>query len=228
MKFDNGLKKPPFRQQDWSEYINELREAVDAKSTIDTTYVGRGFSAGMLTGNAIKEAVAKGDIYISDFDESRLNANSYNLRLSDTFKKYSSPNQNNGYIDISKGCETQEIVTFNGTDVIRPTKLYLRPGDFVLASTIETVASDKYIPIITGRSSIGRYSISVHQEAGFGDIGFKGAWTLQLSTLLPVIITPGMEICQVYFITPVGKVDRLYDGKYQNSDGPVESKFYAE
>lgn len=233
MSYDNRTN---ITDEEWDNYCSALRQEKSNDQWFDVESILRveqssnvaPFAGGMLTGSAIKQAVEDGYITISDFDESRLNTNSYNLRLSDVFKKYAAPNRDDGYIDIFKGCETKEIVKIHGTEVIRPKKLYLRPGDFVLGSTMETVASDKYIPIITGRSSIGRYSISVHQEAGFGDIGFNGKWTLQLSTLLPVIITPGMEICQVYFITPIGRVDRLYNGKYQNSAGPQESRFYTE
>lgn len=236
MSYDNSTH---ITDEEWDNYCQALRnEKSNTVTGYEVMYAGKTagpardydsrFNGGMLTGSAIKQAIEDGDITISDFDESRLNTNSYNLRLSDVFKKYAAPNREDGFIDISKGCKTKEIINIHGTDVSRPKKLYLRPGDFVLGSTMETVASDKYIPIITGRSSIGRYSISVHQEAGFGDIGFSGKWTLQLSTLLPVIITPGMEICQVYFITPIGRVDQLYNGKYQNSVGPQESRFYTE
>ena len=42
----------------------------------------------MLTAHAIKAAIVQGDLSIEPFDESRLNPNSYNLRLGDTLKVY--------------------------------------------------------------------------------------------------------------------------------------------
>ena len=42
----------------------------------------------MLSGLKIKEEIKKGNIVISDFDESRLNPNSYNIRLGNTMKVY--------------------------------------------------------------------------------------------------------------------------------------------
>lgn len=43
----------------------------------------------ILTGNEIKLRMAAGDIVISDFDEARLNPNSYNLRLAPELMVYS-------------------------------------------------------------------------------------------------------------------------------------------
>lgn len=184
---------------------------------------------GILTGDAIVSAYHNGDIVISNFDESRVNPNSYNLRLSNEFKRYMISYKDDEYIDISKGCKTQDIMKVINGELVRPDNLYLKPGEFVLGTTIESIFTDKYIPIITGRSSVGRYSISVHQEAGFGDVGFSGRWTLQISTQLPVMLKAGMDVCQVYFITPHGPINgRLYNGKYQHADGPIESRLYED
>ena len=42
----------------------------------------------MLSGLKIKEEVEKGNIVITDFDESRLNPNSYNIRLGNKMRIY--------------------------------------------------------------------------------------------------------------------------------------------
>ena len=55
------------------------------------------------------------------------------------------------------------------------------------------------VPMIEGRSSIGRLGIYIHVTAGFGDIGFSGYWTLEISVVQPVIIYPFVRIAQIYY-----------------------------
>ncbi len=52
--------------------------------------------------------------------------------------------------------------------------------------------------------------------AGFGDIGFNGTYTLEITVVHPVHIYPDMLIGQVYFEKPDGNIDFLYNGRYQN------------
>ena len=56
--------------------------------------------------------------------------------------------------------------------------LLLEPQKLYLGRTIEYTATEGYVPMLEGRSSIGRLGLFVHVTAGFGDIGFKGFWTL--------------------------------------------------
>lgn len=53
------------------------------------------------------------------------------------------------------------------------------------------------VPMILGCSSVGRLGITVHITSGFGDIGFCGYWTLQLTYAKKVRICPGMKIGQM-------------------------------
>lgn len=172
----------------------------------------------MLTGNAIKEAVKQGHIYISDFDESRLNPNSYNLRLSDKIAWY-----NQGEILDSKTVNLPDH-----KDIIGENGFVLRPGFIYLASTMEVTHTNMYVPCISGRSSTARLGIEVHRTAGFGDIGFKGTWTLEITVMNPVIVYAGMEIAQIYYEKPDGAIDTLYHGKYLNQIDPTISHMYED
>ena len=75
---------------------------------------------------------------------------------------------------------------------------------------------------------MGRFGVFVHVAAGFGDVGFAGNWTLELSCIHPIRIYPGMEICQIYYHTILGDVQEEYHGKYQNSLDVVASRLYLE
>lgn len=124
-------------------------------------------------------------------------------------------------IDMNKNNETIELT-------IPEDGLILYPGILYIGRTVETTTSDKFIPMINGRSSIGRLGMFVHISAGFGDIGFKGTWTLEISVVEPLRIYPNTEIAQVAFFTPKGKISNLYNGRYQFQYNAGASKFYKK
>ena len=82
--------------------------------------------------------------------------------------------------------------------------------------------------MLVGRSSVGRLGLSVHVTAGFGDIGFRGRWTLELVATEPVRIYPGMEICQIYYHTICGVILDEYVGKYVGQEAATPSRLYQE
>ena len=173
----------------------------------------RRLSGGILTGYMIEKEVAKGRIQISGFDKRLLNPNSYNLSIGDKVTVY----------DDIKTIDLKDPETYSKTNSFLMDDvdgMTLRPGVLYLVQTKEEIGSDYYEPIITGRSSIGRLGLSVHQEAGFADIGYHGHLTLQLKVTYPTIIYPGLVMCQVYFLAPYGKVKQLYRGKYKDSNTP--------
>lgn len=165
----------------------------------------------ILTGQEILRRITK-DIIINPFDPRKLNPNSYNLTLYPELKTYK-----NHLLDPKR----------LKTDTIEIPKhgLVLQPNILYLGSTNEYTETYNLVPKIDGRSSIGRLGISVHITAGFGDIGFKGKWTLEISVVQPVIIYPNMEICQISYYIPYGDIIN-YNGRYQNQKTIQESKLY--
>jgi dCTP deaminase len=88
----------------------------------------------------------------------------------------------------------------------------LKPGQLYLASTKEYTRTEKYVPFLDGKSSIGRLGITIHCTAGRGDVGFAGHWTMEIHVVQPVMVYAGMPIGQlIYFET--GPVDVSYDEK---------------
>lgn len=170
----------------------------------------------MLTANEIKQRISTGEIKIQDFSEARLGPNSYNLRLDEDLMAY-----REAVLDPKQDNRTNLIH-------IPPEGLVLKPGQLYLANTMEYTETHGLVPMLIGRSSIGRLGLFVHVTAGFGDIGFSGRWTLELVPTHPIKVYPGMEICQVFFETVCGEILREYDGKYQKSTGVVSSRLYQE
>lgn len=82
--------------------------------------------------------------------------------------------------------------------------------------------------MIEGRSSWARLGVSIHTSAGFGDIGFTGFWTLEITVVHEIKIYPFQEIAQLYYIQSTGPIDKMYDGKYQNSTDVLSSRLWTE
>ncbi|MEN2998586.1 MAG: dCTP deaminase [Brevinematia bacterium] len=170
----------------------------------------------ILTSQKILEEIKEGNIVIEPFEERFLNPNSYNLRLHNELFELT-----DDVLDLKKPTNYRVIV-------IPESGFLLEPGKLYLGRTVEYTITKKYVPMIEGRSSIGRLGISVHATAGFGDIGFEGYWTLEISVIKPVIVYPFIEICQIYYCEVSGEITRVYQGKYSKSKDIVISKMYEE
>ena len=140
----------------------------------------------IISGLEIKNMLNK-EIFIEPFDDSRLNPNSYNLRLHNELLVYDSH-----VLDMKVKNETKTIS-------IPPEGLVLEPGIVYLGRTVEYTKTLNHVPMLEGRSSIGRLGIYIHVTAGFGDVGFSGYWTLEISCIQPVRIYPNVEICQIFY-----------------------------
>jgi len=177
-----------------------------------------------LTGSFIKKCVDAGDIIITPFNPKNMGPNSYDLTLGPTFCTYKrGPDYHGGVVPLDSH-RRQELITHE----IGDKGFLLEPKVLYLGHTNETAGSTKYVPCIEGRSSMARLGIQVHLTAGFGDVGFIGQWTLEFSVVEPVIIYKNDKICQVYFDTLEGDIDRLYQGKYNNSIGVVASRSWQD
>lgn len=168
----------------------------------------------ILSGEEIRHRLGK-DIVIDPFDEDCINPNSYNLHLPNELLVYKSE-----LLDSAKNNETERIEISEDGFLLRPNQLYL-------ARTVEYTETHNLVPIMQGRSSIGRLGIQVHISSGFGDIGFCGYWTLQITCVVPVKIYPFMEICQIYYQSVLGDYIE-YKSKYQKNDSVQASKMYME
>ena len=122
-------------------------------------------------------------------------------------------------IDMNKDNETIKFT-------IGEEGFILQPGVLYIGRTVERTFTDKFIPMINGRSSGGRLGISIHITAGFGDIGFDGTWTLEITAVEPVIIYPYTEIAQVCYFKPCGNTRKLYNGRYNGQIDPTASRFF--
>lgn len=89
----------------------------------------------------------------------------------------------------------------------------VKPGILYLMHTAEVLNSNVFVTQLNGKSSLARLGIIIHFTAGYGDVGFKGQYTLEVSGIHPVRIYPGMKVAQAVFYTTDGPVTE-YSGNY--------------
>jgi dCTP deaminase len=170
----------------------------------------------ILTGPEIKSRIEKGDIKIEPYDVNRINPNSYNLALHNKLLVY-----NQKELDMRTPNKTKEILIPKEGLILEPNKLYL-------GRSVEFTQTYNLVPMLEGRSSVGRLGLFVHVTAGFGDVGFKGYWTLEMFCVQPIRIYAGVEICQIYYHSIEGKSEEYVSNKYQNNQGIQPSLLYKD
>ena len=169
----------------------------------------------ILTGPEIKKRLNQ-DIVIEPFNPKQLNPNSYNLRLHEELLTYE-----NRLLDMSRPNPTRSLV-------IPEQGLELEPQRLYLGRTVERTETYNLVPMLEGRSSVGRLGMFVHVTAGFGDVGFRGFWTLEIFAVQPIRIFPNVEICQIFYHTLEGEAVAYSSGKYQNNKGIQPSMLYKD
>ncbi|MFP4331274.1 MAG: dCTP deaminase [Alkalispirochaetaceae bacterium] len=169
----------------------------------------------ILSGNEIRRRLG-GDITIDPFFEDQLNPNSYNLRLHDELLVYESEN-----LDMRAENRSERMTIPSEGLLLERNKLYL-------GRTVEYTATEGLVPMLEGRSSVGRLGLFIHVTAGFGDVGFRGYWTLEMFCVQPVRIYSGVEICQIFYHTLEGDYSPYRSDKYQNNRDIQHSLLYKE
>ena len=150
----------------------------------------------MLSNIDIENAVKSGEIKIVPFEKKLLEPNSIYFRLDN---KIAVPK--NGTVDLEN---EENFSKFFDEKIVE--EVVLKPGDFILARTLEQVSiSNKYSMLIEGRSTLGRLGVSVVQTAMTVESG-HGTPTprkivLEIKNNGPFIIRllPGMKIAKGIF-----------------------------
>ena len=169
----------------------------------------------ILSGKEIESRI-NDEIIIDPFDKNRINPNSYNLSLHNELIMYK-----NSLLDMKKNNKVEKLKIPSNGLVLEANRLYL-------GRTVEYTETKNLVPMLEGRSSIGRLGLFVHVTAGFGDVGFKGFWTLEIFCIQPIKIYPNVEICQVYYHTLEGRHENYTSGKYQDNQGIQPSLLYKD
>lgn len=169
----------------------------------------------ILSGAEIKAQLGS-NIKIDPFTDEQLNPNSYNLTLHDELLVYEEI-----VLDMKRPSRFRRVMIPEEGLVLQPNQLYL-------GRTIEHTETHNFVPMLEGRSSIGRLGLFVHVTAGFGDVGFCGYWTLEMFAVQPVRIYPGVQVCQIFYHALQGDVEEYKSSKYQHNKDIQPSLLFTE
>ncbi len=164
----------------------------------------------------IKKGVKSGDIVIKDFDEKRLQPASYDILLSNKFIVWNT--EKSVAIDPVKKIypETTEIV------IPEDGHFVLHPGISILGTSVDYFGSDRYLIQLSGKSSLARIGLIVHNTAGLINPGHFLNITFELCNLnhIPIILRPNMRIGQIIFseLTNPPAKDYKTTGRYHGRD----------
>lgn len=178
----------------------------------------------ILSGPEIKKQREAGKIKIDPWEDQNLGPNSYNLSLAPDLLWF--PDEHRGKpIPAAFSMDRPQ----SGTPLIIPEEgLFLLPGYLYLGRTQERTYTEGLVPMLEGRSSVGRLGLAVHITAGFGDDGFNGFWTLELFCIQPIKIFSGIPIAQIFYHTMQGERMPYSSDKYQNNKGVQESQLWKD
>jgi dCTP deaminase len=169
----------------------------------------------ILSGHEIRRQLGT-NIVIDPYDEANLNPNSYNMTLHNELMTYEEV-----VLDMRKPNRVRRIE-------IPPEGLVLSPNQLYLGRTVERTETHNHVPMIEGRSSVGRLGLFVHVTAGFGDIGFCGYWTLEMFAVQPIRIYAGVPICQIFYHGISGSFTEYASDKYQHNHDIQPSLLFKE
>lgn len=183
----------------------------------------------MLSDQSILKAVREQRLIISPWNAEMVQPASIDVRLDRYFRVF----RNDIHPVIDPAVEQSALTEL--LEIVDGEYFVLRPGEFVLASTLETVSlADDLAARLEGKSSLGRLGLITHSTAGFIDPGFSGQVTLELSNLSgkPIRLWPGMKIGQICLFQLTSEADRPYGhyangSRYQHQRGPMPSRSWV-
>lgn len=205
----------------------------------------------ILSDNQIIYEKEQGNITLSNFNPAHINPNSYDMTLGNTCKilhpgalgynkyyEHMSSTSENEYLEWASNIEHTEDWHLDPKEKENPFEIYignngliLQPGHLYLYSCVENIGVKGNICAqVQAKSSLGRKGLDiVIGPAGFIDSGFEGSLVLEMRTIYPIKVYPGMKICQIKFERVEGEVEVGYDkkpgSKYMNQVGVQESKY---
>ena len=198
---------------------------------------------GILSDTAIRTSVEAGVIKITPWNPEQVNPASYDVTLGDEVGVYEDwvhcyEREKTAHEDGRNFCLREAILDVKREPTVRKFKMdpkygwCLKPGIGYLMATAERISTLSYVPVLDGKSSIGRLFLKIHETAGYGDAGFDGQYTLEVTVVHPLRVYPGMRIGQIRFHTIEGEVARPYaqTGRYQGEKacGPVGSQAWKQ
>lgn len=169
-----------------------------------------------LSDGDILKALKSRDIIIKEFDRERLQPASYDILLGNKFLV--SNTESTLAIDPVRKIfpVTKEIIIEDDGSFV------LHPGISILGTSVDYFGSDKYLIHLSGKSSLARLGLIIHNTAGIINPGHFLNITFELCNLnhVPIVLRPNMRIGQILFSKLSNKPIKDYKttGRYHGRD----------
>ena len=181
----------------------------------------------ILVDHEIRSEIREGRLIIEPFEDSFVQPNSIDVRLSDKFSWH----EDNG--QVIDPYQSQSVL--DGLVHVTGDSIVIQPRQFVLGATLEKMQlPDNIVGQLTGKSSLARLGVMVHVTAGFIDAGFSNPpaqITLEIVNVgaRPVRLHAGMAVAQMVF-TRTLPCDVPYhkkpSAKYNGQPAAAHSRYY--
>jgi len=164
----------------------------------------------ILTKNEILKEINQGNINITPFNPKNIGPASIDLTLDNKFRIFNGSkriilNDKTDYKRLTKGKKMQELV--------------LKPGDFALGITKETIKlPDNMCGWLGGRSRFARLGLIVHITASFVQPGINNKQVLEIKNVSNniLVLKPGERLCQLIIERTEGRAH--YKGKFKKQE----------
>jgi len=184
-----------------------------------------------LSADQIEGAVRGGALRIEPFDRQLLKPTSYVLRLGDGFRRWDPAA---GVVDPWAPDASSAALGA----IERGPEIVLRPGEFVLAETLETISMPSHlVGLLSTLSHWGRFGLSADNgswlvSAGYG-AGAPTRLTLELVSTnpLPLRLRAGLPVCHLLFAradSAHGESGPLARSVYEGLETPSPPQLFEE
>ncbi|MEX2515271.1 MAG: dCTP deaminase [Candidatus Paceibacterota bacterium] len=172
-----------------------------------------------LSDTDIQKGLDSGAITIEPFNQDQLQVASYDVTLDNSFE--SVDRHQVQAADPAKGVypDTTKI------EIDDDGYFVLHPGESVLGKQREFIGVDnRHLMLLSGKSSLARIGLVVHNTAMLFNPGHKFHPTFELvnNSNVPIVLRPGMEVAQLLFARLTSPTTQQYEsvGRYdaENSD----------
>ncbi|NLT67056.1 MAG: dCTP deaminase [Acidobacteria bacterium] len=171
----------------------------------------------ILTKNKILEAVRSGEIRIDPFDETALDAASYDMTLHGQIRVFIEGLNEIDLADMAQDAHALMAIT-RIVNIPADSYYLLKPGELVLGMTVEklTLAQD-IAGTLEGRSRFARMGLMVHVTASFLQPGIRNmrqVFEIFNASRNAIRLRSGIRMAQVIFERCEGRA--AYDGVFAN------------
>ncbi len=165
----------------------------------------------ILARKELLEMIKNKELVVEPFDEKIVRENGIDFRIDKSYALYKHDYQR---IDVTELENTEHLFSI----IEAEDKIEIKPGHFVLLSTIEYIKLPKnVIGFCNLRSTLARYGLAMPPT--IVDAGFEGNLTIEIfnSSQNTIVLKPGLRFLHVVFAKTTSDVS--YEGSYKGQRG---------